>query len=499
MTAAGTRRRAVSTPTTGDAPLDEYRTKRQRHGTPEPMPGDARRASTRRSAAPTFVIQEHHASSLHWDFRLEHDGVLVSWALPKGLPRDPATDHLAVPTEDHPLDYAGFAGTIPDGAYGAGVVTIWDAGTYSCEKWTATEVKVVLHGRRTEGTYVLFPAGRRNWLIHRMTPRADDDAPAPDDLRPMLATPGPLAAGGRDEWAYEYKWDGVRAVVRVAEGRVAVTSRNGHDLTPSVPELRPLGERFGSREAVLDGELVVLGPGGVPSFHRMQRRARGSPSARSLAEDPVAFVVFDLMHLDGRSLLDQPYDTRRARLVEAMPEGAAWDVTPSFTGPVGPAVLQAALDSGMEGVVAKRRSSRYLPGRRNPDWVKTKPEHTQEVVIGGWTAGEGSRRSTFGALVLGITDGRTGTRPLTYVGKVGTGFDERARRELLAAMVPLARRTPPFEPAPSTAVTRTATWVRPTIVGEVAFREWTGDGHLRHPVWRGLRADRSPDEVRREP
>ncbi len=162
-------------------------------------------------------------------------------------------------------------------------------------------------------------------------------------------------------------------------------------------------------------------------------------------------------------------------------------------------MLEGALGMGMEGVVAKRRASTYRPGRRSPDWVKTKPEHTQEVVIGGWTTGEGSRRTTFGALVLGVPDGGSRTRPLTFVGKVGTGFDEAARTDLLAALRPLTRATPPFDPAPPTAVARVATWVRPVLVGEVAFREWTRDGHLRHPVWRGLRADKSADEVVREP
>ncbi len=498
MSAASSSRRP-RVPASDDRPdLAEYTAKRNKGVTPEPMPS-GRRQRPGRSPTPSFVIQEHHASSLHWDFRLEHDGVLVSWALPKGLPRDPDSNHLAVPTEDHPLEYGSFAGTIPAGEYGAGEVTIWDRGTYTCEKWTSREVKVVLHGDRVEGRYVLFPTSGKRWMIHRMDVRATDDEPAPEHIAPMLATAGPLAEGGPDEWAYEFKWDGVRAVVRVEDGRPTIMTRNGHDITRAVPELRPMAESLGSISAVFDGELVVLGEGGVPSFSRVAGRVKGAGTEAARAHDPVSYIVFDLLHLDGRSLLHESYDERRRLLEATLSPGDSWALTPSFTEVSGAVVLQAALDRNMEGVVAKRRSSTYLPGKRSPNWVKTKLEHTQEVVIGGWTGGQGARRGTFGALVLGVPSGSGGTRPLTFVGKVGTGFNEDTRNELIAAMRPLTRATPPFDPAPPAAVGRTATWVRPTMVGEVAFREWTTDGHLRHPVWRGLRSDKSADEVVREP
>jgi bifunctional non-homologous end joining protein LigD len=446
------------------------------------------------------VVQEHHASSLHWDFRLERDGVLASWALPKGLPSDPGRNHLAVPTEDHPLDYATFAGTIPAAEYGGGQVSIWDHGTYECEKWTDREVKVVLHGGRVDGRYVLFPTRPGQWMIHRMDAPADAGLTPAESVAPMLATAGPLAEGGPDDWAYEFKWDGIRAVLRVVDGRPTVTSRNGHDLTAAVPELRALAEAFGSRPVVLDGELVVLDDDGVPSFARVQRRMKATrTTGAARTRDPVSYVVFDLLHLDGHDLLGDPYDDRRRLLESALPAGPSWGATPSFTGTVGPEVLAAAVEMGMEGVVAKRRSSVYRPGRRSPDWVKTKRECTQEVVVGGWTAGEGERRGSFGALVLGIPHGGGGPRPLTFVGKVGTGFDTAARTALLRELHPLERATPPFDPAPPTSVARQATWVRPTLVGEVRFREWTGDDRLRHPVWRGRRNDKDPGEVRREP
>ena len=483
-----------------DRDLDAYRSKRRDGVTPEPIPRRRSPTGARWPGSPTFVVQEHHASSLHWDFRLERQGVLVSWALPKGLPRDPGRNHLAVPTEDHPLEYATFAGTIPAGEYGGGQVSIWDHGTYECETWTDREVKVVLHGGRIEGRFVLFPTRPGQWMIHRMDAPVDAGLTPAESVSPMLATAGPLAEGGPDDWAYEFKWDGIRAILRVVDGRPTLTSRNGRDLTASVPELRALAEAFGSRPAVLDGELVVLDSTGVPSFARVQKRVKASMSTPARRRsDPVSYVAFDLLHLDGHDLLDHSYDDRRRLLESALPAGPSWGATPSFTGSVGPDVLAAAIEMGMEGVVAKRRSSVYRPGRRTPDWVKTKPERTQEVVVGGWTTGEGERRGTFGALVLGIPHGRGGTRPLRFVGKVGTGFDTATRNALLRELHPLERATPPFDPAPPSSVVQQSTWVRPTLVGEVRFREWTGDDRLRHSVWRGRRLDKVPTEVRREP
>jgi bifunctional non-homologous end joining protein LigD len=329
--------------------------------------------------------------------------------------------------------------------------------------------------------------------------------PGPVDHRPfapqapMLATPGPLAVGEPDEWAYEFKWDGVRGLLRVVDGTPTLTSRVGRDLTPSVPELLPLARALAPHPVLLDGELVVVDDAGVPAFSHVLRRVTGAePSARDRARYPVSFVAFDLLHLDGRSLLSLPYDERRWLLEDVLPEGDAWAPTPSFTGQVGPDVFRGAAAMGIEGVVAKRRSSPYLPGRRSPDWVKTKHEHTQEVVVGGWTPGSGHLRGTFGALVLGIprTPGRAG--PLAYVGKVGTGFDAPARRALSEVLRRNGSTDPPFDPPPPASVSRNARWVEPTVVGEVRFLEWTGDHRLRHPVWRGIREDRAPEEIARE-
>ncbi|HEY5096390.1 MAG TPA: non-homologous end-joining DNA ligase [Acidimicrobiales bacterium] len=478
--------------------LASYRRKRDPDRTPEPIPavGSTR---TRKNKRPTFVVQEHHASSLHWDFRLERDGVLASWALPKGVPMFPDQNHLAVQVEDHPLEYGSFSGTIPAGEYGGGEVSIWDHGVYDCEKWLPKEIMVVLHGQRVEGRYVLFPTKGKNWMIHRMDPAPEGFAPLPTHLSPMLAVADRLPPDdGR--WAYEFKWDGMRVLVWVDGGRLRMVSRNDNDVTGSFPDLRGFAESLASHQALLDGELVVLGHDGKPSFSQLQHRIHaGSPaSAQRLAPaSPASLVVFDLLHLDGASLLDRAYDQRRSAL-EALGIGAPnWAVTPSFTDVTGREILRVAVDAGMEGVVAKRRTSLYRPGQRSREWIKVKHQRTQEMVIGGYTKGKGGRRADFGALLLGVP--AAGTAKLTFVGKVGTGFSEADRGDLLVRLRRIERATSPFDAPLPTGLRKEATFVSPKMVGEVRFGEWTPDGHLRHPVWRGLRPDKSSAEVRREP
>lgn len=478
------------------AHLTEYRAKRDPKKTPEPM-GAKKVARKVPSAMPTFVIQEHQARALHWDFRLERDGVLVSWALPKGLPLDPKINHLAVHTEDHPLDYGTFAGDIPKGEYGGGTVTIWDHGTYETEKWRPKEVMVVLHGARAQGRYVLFPTEGKNWMIHRMDPAPANYEAMPDHLSPMLALAGELPS--RDsEWAYEFKWDGVRAMVYVEGGRVRAVTRNDKSLMTTFPELRDIGEFLGSRSAILDGEIVALDKDGRPSFatlaHRLHLTSR-SAIERLAKSSPASFFAFDVLYLEGRSLLAEPYDERRAALESLKLQGETFATPPSATKVKGVEIARIAQERGLEGVVAKRRSSHYVPGARNGDWIKIKNFRTQEVVIGGWTAGQGERAGSLGALLLGVQS----DAGFTYVGKVGTGFSSASRKELLDALAPLARKTTPFSERLSPSETALAHFVRPQLVGEVRFSEWTTDGHLRHPSWRGLRTDKNASEVVREP
>jgi bifunctional non-homologous end joining protein LigD len=486
-----------------EVPLAEYRKKRDPARSPEPVPGPGDGGSSHRTKGgetATFVVHEHHASSLHWDLRLERNGVLASWALPKGLPVTPTENRLAVQVEDHPLEYGSFSGTIPAGEYGAGTVSIWDRGTYVCEKWREREIMVVLHGERVTGRFVLFPTQGRNWMIHRMDAPPEGFEPLPHQLSPMLAESGPLPGDG-DGWAFEFKWDGIRFLLWVDGGRPRALSRGAQDITVAFPEFRQLAASVGSDQVVLDGELVVLDEQGRPSFSRIQHRMHttsAKDAERAARQDPASIVVFDLLHRNGRSLVGCSYDERRAELEQMGISGPGWGVTPSFTEESGADVLRSAVELGMEGVVAKRRAGTYRPGTRSRDWIKVKHQRTQEVVIGGWTVGRGDRQDTFGALLLGIP-ASTGRGKLDYVGKVGSGFSRAAREQLLDDLRPAVRTTSPFTGTLPNGVDREAQWVRPTRVGEVRFSEWTPDGYLRHPVWRGIRADKSAKEVRREP
>jgi bifunctional non-homologous end joining protein LigD len=309
----------------------------------------------------------------------------------------------------------------------------------------------------------------------------------------MLAKAAPLPASDRG-WAYEFKWDGVRAVVYV-EGSVRAYSRGDKDLAKGFPELFELGARLGSRSAILDGEIVAFDDAGRPNFGRLQHRLNlASPAAieRRASEVAATYLAFDLLELDGHSLLGLTYDERRERLEALDLNGPTFATPPVFRDVRGSDVLAAASGAGLEGVVAKRRDSLYRPGARTSDWLKLKIVKSQEVVIGGWTDGEGERAGSLGALLLGVNDNGT----LCYAGKVGTGFDARSRRDLLAALRPLVCPDSPFAAGP--AASDGVHFVEPTLVGEVSYGEWTAAGHLRHTSWRGLRIDKDPAEVVRE-
>ena len=485
-------------------PLDEYRRKRDAERTPEPVPvEEPLKESLPRGDNDTFVIQEHHARRLHWDVRLERDGVLVSWAVPRGLPAEPGTIRLAVHTEDHPMEYATFEGDIPRGEYGAGKMIIWDRGRYETVKWSSREVAVILHGQRVQGTYVFFRSSRRgdndkDWMVRRSDPPTDPSRePLPEQLAPMLASAGALPPTEDDDrWAYEFKWDGVRAIARIEGGRLQLISRNGNDVTVTYPELRTLAAELGSTEVLLDGEIVAMA-GGRPSFGALQRRmhvGNDSQARRLAGELPVTYLIFDLLHLNGRSCLTLPYRDRRELLEDLELAGPNWQVSPSFPG-AGAAVLQASREQGLEGVVAKRLSSRYHPGRRSPDWIKITDVTALEVVIGGWRPGEGRRAATFGSLLVGRPAESGLHSGLLYVGQVGTGFTEQMLATLMAKLRPLERKKSPFVNQVPPERARGAHWVQPSLVGEVVFREWTADGRMRAPSWRGLRPDRDPEDL----
>ena len=470
--------------------LNDYRRKRDAEATPEPA-GDRSHASGVPDGARRFVVQEHHATRLHWDLRLEHDGVAVSWAIPNGIPEDPKDNRLAVHTEDHPLEYLDFEGDIPKGSYGAGTMRIWDRGTYEEHKFDDAKVEVTFHGERLNGRYGLFPLKRskneppgKDWMIHRMDPPSDPTRqPMPEQLKPMLARAGSLPV--RDAgWAFEVKWDGVRALAYSEPGRLRLESRNGNDITASYPELRPLNRALSSHHAILDGEIVAFDEHGRPSFGRLQSRmhvSSDSAARRRSKEVPVAYVIFDLLWLDGHPLLALPYGERRARLAELGLEGPAWR-TPEHVVGNGAAMLEASLRNGLEGVVAKKLDSLYEPGRRSPCWLKVKNVRREDVVVGGWVPGAGKRTDRIGALLVGVEQ----EGALRYAGRVGTGFTE-AELDRLSEVLQ-RRADSPFD-AGTAKPPRGSVFVEPTRVAEVEFTEWTSDGMLRHPSYKGLREE----------
>jgi bifunctional non-homologous end joining protein LigD len=478
----------------GAAKLGDYRAKRDFRRTPEPAAKDRGGAKKGRAQA-RFVVHEHHARRLHWDLRLEHDGVLLSWAIPNGIPQDPKHNRKAIHTEDHPLEYLGFEGEIPQGSYGAGQILIWDSGTYDCEKLKPDEVIAVFHGRRLKGRYALFQTGDgKDWMIHRMDPPERPRDPLPEHVPPMLATPGALP---RDDagWAFEIKWDGVRAIAYWQPGRLRIESRNLNDITRRYPELRALGEELGSREAVLDGELVAFDDAGKPSFGKLQQRmnlASESAIRRVAREAPVTYMLFDLLYLDGSLTTGLPYSQRRKLLDDLGLNGASWQ-TPAHHLADGQALLAATAELGLEGVIAKRLTSPYRPGERTREWLKIKNVGRQELVIGGWLPGKGARANTLGALLVGYYEDPGDARSLRYAGRVGTGFDDSELRRLKGELGSRPRRTSPFAHGPKPP--REAHFVKPELVAEVEFSEWTRDGVLRQPSYKGLRTDKRAREV----
>ncbi|MGM7671216.1 ATP-dependent DNA ligase [Microbacterium sp. A93] len=539
--------------------LAKYRSMRDAGKTAEPVPEHAPvpRDATE-AEPPTFVIQEHHARGLHWDFRLEHSGVLVSWAVPKGPPLDTEANRLAVMTEDHPLEYGTFEGTIAKGEYGAGEVTIWDAGTIEIEKWReGQEVIAVLHGRPEGGLggvprrYALINApgmgGEKNWLIHLMKdqPEAGGAGPAakrparapgrqaastgtvPADQQeftvadlpaPMLATAGrPTDLTADEDWSYEMKWDGYRLLAGVAPGRLILASRNGKDLTADYPALRELtglltGEAAERGGAILDGELVALDASGRPDFGLLQeasgrtsrgrrRSGRAGPAGHAADGIELRYLVFDILQLGPPGA---PAAQVRSLLDTAYGErreilGAAVGNGEVVAVPPGhrgtlAQARRASAELQLEGVVAKRTDSTYLSGRRGSAWIKLKLQQHQEVVVIGARHGQGGRAGGIGSLLVAVPDE---AGQLSYAGRVGTGFSADQLREVQETLRRIERKTPPVQDVPAED-RADAWWVRPSLVGEVTLAGRTRAGRLRQAAWRGWRPDKSPEQVRWE-
>ncbi|MDX2358789.1 ATP-dependent DNA ligase [Dietzia sp. PP-33] len=512
--------------------LDEYRRKRDRRKTPEPFDGEVD-TDREDGDGPIFVIQEHHARRLHFDLRLEHHGVLASWAVPKNLPTEPKDRRLAVNTEDHPLGYETFEGTIPKGEYGAGHMTIWDQGTYECEKWKADEIIVWLHGEKVTGRYVLVrtSAEKNQWIVQYMKDqspdsfyggrdnpkssypsdedrsggpekspsRGSDEKPSRDsDMAdrpdapplPMIPTSGTVTSLPDDKWAFEGKWDGYRVTVATDGRQSRLMSRNGNSMDWLSDGFPGLAQAIG-RPAVLDGELVVPGPGGVPEFAALAKQAAAEGGDSSIG--PVHLFIFDVLGFDGVDLRRERWDRRREvldLLTPALEEVKRVHVPGVLDGP-GDRALAEAEEFGWEGIVAKRRDSHYQSGRRAKTWLKEKLLTTTEAVVGGWRPGKGGRSGSLGSLLLGLP-AQTG---LTYIGRVGTGFSDRQGKALLDELEPLKRRASPFvEELPSDA-RRDAIWVLPKLVVEVRHQGFTEDGVLRQSSWRDIRRDKLPGDL----
>src|SRR5262245_43415487 len=461
------------------AQLGDYRRKRDPERTPEPFGGEGA------EAAPRFVVQRHDARRLHYDLRLERDGVLASWAVPKGLPFGAGERHLAVHVEDHPLDYVAFAGEIPAGQYGAGTVEIWDTGTYELlEEKRNGGLTFRLHGERAQGIWTLVPAHldgkEQNWLLLRK----DAEVSAAVDRRPQLATSVETLPKG-EGWLFEPKWDGYRAIVTVSGGDVTLTSRNGTDLTERFADVaRGVTHAVRTPSAVIDGEVCALDESGTARFESLQ-----GGSGR------LVLMAFDLLAVDDEAVQDCPLVERRRLLEQILdPSSQRVRLSPAFED--GEALLAAAEAQGLEGVVAKRADAPYRPGRRTPEWQKVKLRAREDLPIVGYTRGTG-RRARLGALVLA----RREADGLHWAGNVGSGLADGDIDRLLETLRALERPTTPLAHEPRMARVRAAdiTWVEPRLAAEVTFAEWTREGRLRAPVFLGLRDDVPVERPRMQP
>lgn len=506
-------------------PLEEYAEKRRFDQTPEP----AAEAGVSPSTGPCrFCFQRHDARRLHYDLRLERDGVLKSWAVPKGPTLTPLDKKLAVLTEDHPLMYLEWEGNIPQGSYGGGSMLTWDLGTYTVggdgdfhKQFEKGDLKIVLKGKKVKGEFALVRTEGQNWLLIKKKDEHADPEWDPDDYpwsvvsgrtqeevaaeleapragerqMPKGARPSempgfisPMLAGSSDpfshpDWWFELKWDGFRALAFCQAERTRLVSRKGNSLTRQFPELRHLRASFAANSFIVDGELVVLDERGVPDFQRLLPRMHSLHSNQLASARPAVYYVFDLVYLDGYDLCRVPLEERRRLLVEILrPDDTIRlsDVVEEH----GEALFKVVAQRGLEGLVAKRKTSTYQ-SRRSDDWLKIKTASTLDCVVCGFTAPKGGRKH-FGSLVLGrFLDGR-----LQHVGNAGSGFNSRSLEEVHHELAPLATTDCALDPVPK--LDDPVTWVRPERVCEIKFSNWSDTGIVRHPVFLRMRPDLDP-------
>src|SRR5258706_9467214 len=521
--------------------LDTYRRKRNFKKTPEP----AGKKQARGAQQLSFVVQEHAARRLHYDFRLEIDGVLASWAIPKGPSPNPADRRLAVHVEDHPLEYGKFAGTIPKGHYGAGTVKIWDRGVWIPQDNPRTaldrgKLKFELRGKKLSGAWSLIRMREKsddkekkdNWLLikerddaavtdsnkvdesakpHRQTyyrrarsssgdpkektalPRNSEKVALPQFVPPQLATLVDAVPQGED-WLHEIKFDGYRVLCRIHNRRAVFLTREGHDWTKRFDFLTAAALPLPLRDVLLDGEVVALRADGATDFQLLQN------SLNEHTDADLVYFVFDLLHLDGRNLQMEPLLTRK-ELLEGLLRKDSRDKhrdllrysDHSIGAGAGTGLFQQACERSLEGIISKRADQPYRSGRSR-DWLKIKCIHSQEFVIIGFTDPAGSRTG-FCSLLLGVYDDR---KTLRYAGRFGTGFTDRTLSELSPRLKKLSSKQSPLSEPLDRKYSRGVHWIKPELVGEVAFTAWTDDGLLRHPSFQGLREDKPPRRIRRE-
>jgi len=455
--------------------LENYSSKRSFDKTPEPAPTEPIGQGS------AFVVHRHHASRLHYDLRLEKNGVLRSWAVPKGLPPRPGIMRLAVNVEDHPLEYVHFEGAIPKGEYGGGMMWKFAQGRYQITKEKKEGFYFRLQSPELNAEYRIHHTKENQWLLERV------DKPQIDWLRdpiePMLARSVPKPPNSPD-YFYEVKWDGIRALISLDEGGIKIHGRNRMDITEQFPELLIPEQAFRATSAVFDGEIVCLESDGKPDFrnviHRMQQKTPGSID-RARNKHPAVCYLFDCLYLDGRSIVNEPLARRREWLADAIKKDSAYRVSEVVED--GTALFEAVKELGLEGIMAKLRNSTYLPGKRNESWLKIKGRQTTECVIVGYTRGKGDRAPRFGALHLAQPMGDQ----LKYVGKVGGGFDDRALKAVSAELEKLTTIKRPVKEKPLDDAR--SVWVEPKLVCEVQFVSLTRDGMLREPIFLRLRPD----------
>ncbi|HYN35577.1 MAG TPA: non-homologous end-joining DNA ligase [Actinomycetota bacterium] len=483
----------------------DYTDKRSFDRTPEPE-ASARGNLNPTTAKPgkTFLIHQHHARRLHFDLRLEmlrEDGtpVLVSWAVPKGLPRKKGKPHLAIHVEDHPFDYGEFEGTIPAGNYGAGEVRIFDSGTYEVLEQEEAKLTIRLKGQRLRGVYHIIQTdkgkAKDEWLAFLREDERPTNEPLPP-LKPMLATLGAEAFDDPD-WIFEPKWDGVRSLT-VCEETTAHFSRTQKEMTATYPELGKLHEQLVCLDAVLDGEIVAFEKG-RPSFEKLQSRINLQNEhdiQRAMKAIPVTYIAFDLLYLDGRQVFGEKIEHRK-ELLEKLVVPNQYIQVSAIVPESGNALWDAAKESGLEGIVAKKLGSVYRPGKRTREWLKIKVVHDADVVIGGWSKGEGARATSFGSLLVGAyaDDG------LHFLGAVGTGFTQQTLNSLMPKLKELETDKCPFVEGAAGIkggrfgkAIKNVSWTKPELVAMVEFRELTSANRLRAPSFKGLRDDKKPQE-----